>query len=522
MIESGRLQRAVEKTIAAGYQLDREAFEFLSTIAATDDPTAVMGKALQKMEELEEKPLFINKSFLEALLTQPEPEEKEIQTQPELLEEKLEQTQEPQTPVASSPFHPYAKDVDAKINVIEDPTGKLSSNGTMEEYLQYFQDRFKRMEKLLRQRMDVKAATPIVEALKSPAKTKMKIIGMVSEKREAKQQMILTIEDLQASATILIPSKASEELHRKAQLLLSDQVICAAVTKTRGSLFLAEDIIFPDIGQKPPHRASEPIYAVLTSDIHVGSKKFNKDAFKRFILWLQGKYGDEGMREIASHVKYILIAGDVVDGIGVYPGQAKELAIMDIYTQYRALASYIRRIPEYIEVLIIPGDHDAAPKALPQPAISKEYAGELSESKRVHLLPDPCMVSIHGVEVLMYHGRSLIDVASCVPGISMNEAYKAMKVLVQSRHLAPTYGQRTLIVPIEHDCLVIDRVPDILHTGHLHLLKHEIYRGVLMVNSGCWQAQTEYQEKSGIVPKENVVPVVNLQTMQVFLMNFGN
>lgn len=150
MVESGRLQRAVERTIAAGYQLDKEAFEFLSIIAATGDPTAIMGKALQKMEELEEKPLFINKSFLEALLTQPELEKKETQTQPELIEEKLEQPKEPQTAVASSAFHPYAKDVDAKINVIEDPTGKLSSNGTMEEYLQYFQDRFKTLKNNLR------------------------------------------------------------------------------------------------------------------------------------------------------------------------------------------------------------------------------------------------------------------------------------------------------------------------------------------------------------------------------------
>ena len=44
------------------------------------------------------------------------------------------------------------------------------------------------------------------------------------------------------------------------------------------------------------------------------------------------------MREIASHVKYVLMAGDVVDGVGVYPGQAKELAIKDIYTAIRALS----------------------------------------------------------------------------------------------------------------------------------------------------------------------------------------
>lgn len=226
------------------------------------------------------------------------------------------------------------------------------------------------------------------------------------------------------------------------------------------------------------------------------------------------------MREIAGHVKYVLMAGDVVDGIGVYPGQAKELAIRDIYTQYRALASYVRRIPEYIEVVIIPGDHDAVPKSLPQPALSSEVAGELCASRRVHLLPDPCSVSIHGVEVLMYHGRSLIDVATSVPGIPMQEAYKAMKILLQGRHLAPAYGQKTQLMPAARDFMVVERIPDILHTGHLHLLNYQVYRGVLMVNSGCWQAQTEYQEKGGIKPTPNIVTVVNLQTMQVAKIDF--
>jgi DNA polymerase II small subunit/DNA polymerase delta subunit B len=244
--ERERLQKAVETTMAAGYQLDREAFDFLSAIAATDDPSSLVCKALQRIEGLEEKPLFICKSYLETILNQPEViEEIVVQPQPQIPEEiSVEPEETYQYPEASSVYHPYAKDVESQINVIED--------------LQYFQDRFKRMEKLLRQRMDVKAATPIAEALKSQAKTKLKIIGMVQEKREAKQQLLITIEDLQASATILVPTKAPEEVHRKAQLLLPDQVICFAVAKTRGDLFLAEDIIFPEVGQKPIRRAAEP------------------------------------------------------------------------------------------------------------------------------------------------------------------------------------------------------------------------------------------------------------------------
>ena len=142
MIEEEKLQRAVEATIAAGYQLNSEAFNFLSAITATDDPTTIMSKALQKIEELEEKPLFIDKNFLETLLEPPETKEKE-QIQPQTENYAPQNPQEPQITEGKNVFHPYAKDVEAKINVLEDPTGKLTSNGTIGEYQQYFQDRFK-------------------------------------------------------------------------------------------------------------------------------------------------------------------------------------------------------------------------------------------------------------------------------------------------------------------------------------------------------------------------------------------
>ena len=180
MSEREKLQKAIETTIAAGYQLNRDAFEFLSIVAATDDPTTIMNKALQRIEELEEKPFFIDRNFLETLL---KPPERSGETQSQPLEETREEQPEKQLTEGKSVFHPYAKDVEANISVIEDPTSKLSSNGTVEDYLQYFQDRFKRLERLLRQRIDVKAATPITEAVKSPAKTKLKIICIITEKR---------------------------------------------------------------------------------------------------------------------------------------------------------------------------------------------------------------------------------------------------------------------------------------------------------------------------------------------------
>ncbi len=517
MSEQEKLQKAVETTIAAGYQLNREAFELLSAAANTNDPSAIMSQALQRLEDMEEKPIFIDKSFLEALLKQPEPVEK-TQIQPQPREEKPKEPIE--THVTEGTFHPYAKNIEAKINILEDPTGKLSSNGTIEEYLQYFQDRFKRIERLLRQRIDVRAATPIAEAVKAPAKTKLKIIGMVAEKREAKKQTMLTIEDLHASATILIPHNAPEELHRKTRNLICDQVVCVAVIKTRSHLFLAEDIIYPEVGQKPQRRAAEPVYAVLTSDIHVGSTKFNREAFNRFTLWLNGKYGNERMKEIASHVKYVLIAGDIVDGVGVYPNQINELVIKDVHKQYKFASKLIEQIPDYIEVIVSPGNHDAARNALPQPAISEDFLETIQETRKIHSLGNPCLVSLHNVEVMMYHGRSLDDVISAVPGLSHEQPEKAMKLLLQCRHLAPLYGGKTMLSPENRDFLVMDHVPDIFHAGHVHVVGCCNYRGVLVVNSGGWQEQTEYMEKLGLMPTPGKVPVVDLQTLGTSILSF--
>ena len=516
-----KLRKAVELTIAAGYQLDQEAFGFLTIIAATSDPSEVMSEAIRKMESLNEKPPFIERGFLEQLLEKAKSAEEIVDIAPEERTPELPESQTKQVTEGKTYFHSYAKEVEADITIIEDPSTKLHTSGTVDDFLAYFRDRFKRTEKMLRQRIDVKSASSVLDALKAAPKTKMKIIGMVTEKRESKQRTILSVEDLQANITVLVPQNASEELRKKAQLLLLDQIVCLSVVKTRSNLLVADDIILPEVGQRQPHKAPIPVYAVLTSDMHVGSTQFQRESFNRFILWLNGKYGNDQMKEIASHVKYVLIAGDIVDGVGIYPNQVKELAIRDVYRQYRVAAKYMEQIPDYIQVVVIPGNHDAPRKALPQPAISNEYLETLQESRAVYSLGNPCYLSLHGVEVLMYHGRSLDDVISTVPDMNHNNPEKAMRLLLQSRHLAPIYGAKTTLSPESRDFLVIERVPDIFHAGHIHALGYCNYRGVLVVNSGGWQAQTGYMQRLGFMPTPGKVPVVNLQTLESMVVSFS-
>jgi DNA polymerase II small subunit len=506
---SERLQKAVSSALQAGYQLDREAFDFLEKLSQTEDPVEIITKIIKKTETFSQKPLFINRSHIEELLTEEvsKPATSTVQTSPPLETKKVA-------------FKPFAKDVDPDIKVIEDPTKKICTIGSVEDYLKYFRDRFRRLERLLRRRIDSRDAMLVSEALKAPRNSKVKVIGMLTEKREAKKRIFFRMEDMHAAVTIFVPQNVEEKTREKVQALLLDQVVCIVAVKSRNDLLVLEDVLFPEVPQRTPRKASMPVYAALISDLHIGSRLFMREEFNRFLLWLEGKLGNPDQREVAGRIKYVIIAGDIVDGIGVYPGQAKELAIRDIYKQYREASKFIEQIPEYIELIIIPGNHDATRKALPQPAITKDYAESIYEAREVHSFGNPCVLSLHNVEILVYHGRSLDDIIATAPNQSFKEPEKAMKLLLQCRHLAPIYGKKTPISPENRDFMVIERIPDIFHTGHIHVEKHETYRGVLLVNSGAWQGQTMYQKKMGLEPTPGIVPIVDLQTLQVFTVNF--
>ena len=77
-----------------------------------------------------------------------------------------------------------------------------------------------------------------------------------------------------------------------------------------------------------------------------------------------------------------------------------------------------------------------------------------------------------------------------------------------------------MLSPENQDHLVIEKVPDILHSGHIHVVGYCNHRGVTIINSGGWQDQTEYMEKLGLVPTPGKVPVINLQTLETSVLSF--
>ena len=125
-----------------------------------------------------------------------------------------------------------------------------------------------------------------------------------------------------------------------------------------------------------------------------------------------------GDKDVVSRIKYLIVAGDLVDGVGVYPGQEFQLAEKDPKKQYEMAAELLRRVPGHIQIVISPGNHDAVRQALPQPAVPVDLAESLYGMENVKWVGDPAYVKLHGVTFLVYHGKSLDDVIATTPDLT--------------------------------------------------------------------------------------------------------
>ncbi|MEM2192191.1 MAG: DNA-directed DNA polymerase II small subunit, partial [Candidatus Hadarchaeales archaeon] len=420
-------------------------------------------------------------------------------------------------------FKPVAKEYSANVQVLKEITGKSYSTGNFDNFVKMFNNRLESLSKILRMRPELVNASSLRALRGMSDRESVAVIGMVADKRKASTGSILIeLEDATGRALAIV-YRGDEKMLEKADNVVTDEVIGVIGTVRSGDppRIFVRDILWPEVPVKREKRFSDvPVAAALISDLHIGSQKFREESFMKFLRWIREGGESEREREIAGKIKYVVVAGDVVDGIGVYPEQDEELLIKDIYEQYGAAARLLSELPDYITVIIAPGNHDAVRQAEPQPAIFHDIAGPLYERGFV-MVGNPATLSIEGVHFLVYHGRSFDDLVVGIPGMKRQEPVAMMKKLLQKRHLSPIYGGKVLISPEERDWMVIDEVPDIFHCGHVHIYGSDRYRDVLLVNSGTFQDITIYMQKLGVNPTPGYVPIVDLKTQGVEVVNFA-
>jgi DNA polymerase II small subunit len=402
------------------------------------------------------------------------------------------------------------------VEVAGDMTGRSTGTGEYKDFVATFRDRYERLSGTLKGRVKHRPARSLQQ---DPGGTDAGMVGMVADiSSTSGGHWIIDLEDTTGVFPCLVmKDKPAAELVDE---ILLDEVIAVSGSLSeksgddRGILFV-DAIHFPDVPHTfQPKTADRHVRAALISDVHVGSQEFMADAWERFADWLH--------TEDAAEVEYLLVAGDMVEGIGVYPNQDEELDVIDIYDQYELFAEHLKSVPGDMEIVMIPGNHDAVRLAEPQPAFDEELR-DIMSAHDARITSNPSTVTVEGVSVHMYHGVSLDEVIAELPAekASYDEPHKAMYQLLKKRHVAPQFGGRTRLAPEERDYLVMEDVPAIFHTGHVHKLGYGKYRNVLAVNSGCWQEQTGFQQSVGIEPDHAYAPVVDLDTLDLTVYDFN-
>ncbi len=393
------------------------------------------------------------------------------------------------------------------------------AEGNVGGFVEYFNDRFEKIKEIIRRRELAGLSLKEISSIKDYNDGKeICIIGMVKAKQVTRNNNLLVeLEDRSGSAKVVFTNtpQHKENLYEKAYSLVHDEVV-AVRGKIFGSLLIANSLIWPDIPIKTHKEVQDDLAIAFISDVHFGSRNFIDKGFRNMVAWLNGNYDKD--KQIAEKVKYLIIGGDVADGIGVYPGQEKDLAIKDMNAQYNVLADYLEAVPDYIQVFVLPGNHDSVQRAEPQPAFPPEVID--LKMNNVHFVPNPSYINIHGLDILSYHGTSLDSVIRSIPDNSYSKPERAMEEILKRRHLSPIYGGN-IVVPSRNDNLVIDTVPDVLHMGHVHKVGMSTYHGVSIINSGTWQARTDFQIRQGHIPTPCIMPVLEMKKYKFSYIDFG-
>ena len=418
----------------------------------------------------------------------------------------------------------------SKMNV-EVSFEEVSEKWEVHDFTMHFNSRLEMLQKILYSRDELKNTTSVNRVLAKRERENVALIGLVKEKKTTKNgNLMLELEDSTGTIKVLV-NKNKPDLFSNSQDIVLDEVI--GVSGVNGDkIVFANNVIWPDVPLTNELRKSnEEGYALFLSDLHVGSDNFLADDFNKFLAWINQKVGSKQQKDIASKVKYIFILGDLVDGVGVYPDQEKELVINDIYDQYRECTRLLKQIPDNMQLIICAGNHDALRIAEPQPPLTKEFCPGLHDMPNVSMVSNPAVVNIHssknfsGYKVLIYHGYSFDHYVANVDSIRNNGGYNnadlIMKFLLKRRHLAPTHAS-TLYVPyMNKDPLVIEQVPDFFVSGHIHKSVVAHYKNITLISGSCWQSKTPFQEKVGHIPEPGRVPIVDLATRKAKILRFG-
>ena len=391
-------------------------------------------------------------------------------------------------------------------------SGQTNQKGKFGDMVNLFYNRYQTITEILRSQAGFKASGSIKQIQKEKKKNRSyNIIGIVLESRRTKSGgKMVTIEDMSTTMDVFVkkddPAVAT---------IFNDEVIgITGRFGDDGRMFWVDRVIHPEVLLNHENKQGiDPVSIAFASDIHMGSKEFLEDEWDKMIHWMNSS------DETAQNIKWFVLSGDVVDGIGIYPGHEDNLEITNSYEQYEFCARKLDELPDHITPVILPGNHDAVRPAEPQPMLESSVQEKFNSAIHVG---NPARINLSGIDVLSYHGKGIDDIVPRVENVTYEKPQEAMKLMLNKRHLAPMWGERNALSPEEEDQMVIRTPPDLFVTGHTHAHAVEWHKGIPLVVSSTFQGETDFMNMLGYKAKKGFLSIYNVQNKQTRIKCFAD
>ncbi|MFX1517565.1 MAG: metallophosphoesterase [Promethearchaeota archaeon] len=394
-------------------------------------------------------------------------------------------------------------------------------------FQQLFQNRFDQLSSILIENFD--NSEPILKRkIEAEERFQVKsgvLIGMVQDTRVLHtNKFVIQLEDPESEIItncVMVQDSPSFPEYRD---ILRDTVIGISGVLPKNfregniTAFWGRDIIRPGFSAKTFNPTSGPHRILFIADLHFGSKYFSRAVFAKLIKFLNLHDLDPTHEELAKEIKTIIIAGDLVDGVGQFSNQKDHITTHSFQAQYEKLAEILKEIPSDIQIIIIPGEHDATQTALPQPAIDRHSSQALLSIPNLTSHGNPLRVSLEDINILVFHGQGNELFQKHFQDTQFNPA-TAIKQLLEYRHLNPEYGSYNPIAPFKRDYLVIDEIPDVIVSGHMHQAYFEEYKGVKIIACGTFQRENERKTRLKGKVSLGIIPILDTVTGAVKMID---
>ena len=298
--------KAIARVLSSGYMLDAKAFEIINGLPAGVDVDGLVEKLLEQKGNAPGPAKVITEGDVLNLIPHDVPGQEKM-------------------PVRDLP----------ELEVLSDPTQAIAPAEGAEGFGRLFHDRYQRLFSIVRERLDTKGSATIAATKSLAPGKRAKVAALLSDRNSRRGVVELRVDDPTGTLKVVCQDGLAEKAALEVPL---DSMVVLEVAKGKGGQLFADSVVLPDVPGRHPVSSSHRVYAVLLSDLHIGSRMFLSDDFGRFLQWLGGGFGDD---DIVSRVKYLVIAGDLVDGVGVYPGQEFQLAERDPKKQYEMASEFL-------------------------------------------------------------------------------------------------------------------------------------------------------------------------------------